>query len=140
MSSTIEILAQREQKKQDKVNLMAKARASRKTFGRPVGSKNGVTLLKEAILQQAEEKVLQEFMQIVQTTIDLANKGDTSCLKILWDRIIPSKRAIDVTHTGNEKLQVVINVSGMETKGVQDISMTTLKSCAIIDGEIVEDA
>ena len=98
--------------------------------GRPKGSKNKVTLLKEAILQNAEEKVLQEFMGIVNTTIKLANEGDTTCLKILWDRIIPSKRAVDITHKGDDKLNVVINISGMETKGVKDVE--------IIDGEVTE--
>ena len=98
--------------------------------GRPKGAKNKTTLLREAILQQAEEKVLQEFMNIVQTTVDLAHKGDTTCLKILWDRIIPAKRAIDPDDNKQDKLNVVINISGMETKGVQDVE--------IIDGEVRE--
>ena len=93
--------------------------------GRPVGSKNKVTLLKEAFLQQAEEKV------IVNTTIKLANEGDTTCLKILWDRVLPAKRAIDDDNGKADKLNVTINISGMETKGVQDVQ--------IIEGEIIDE-
>ena len=100
--------------------------------GRPMGSKNKVTLLKEAILQQAEEKVMQEFMTIVDTTIKLANSGDTTCLKILWDRVLPAKRAIDDDNGKTDKLNVTINISGMETKGVQDVQ--------IIEGELADES
>ena len=51
--------------------------------GRPKGVKNKSTLLKEAVLQKAEDLVMDSWEEVVKTTLDLAKEGDTSCLKIL---------------------------------------------------------
>jgi len=88
--------------------------------GRPKGSKNKVTLLKEAVLASSEELVLHNWVKLVQKTIDLAEEGDTTALKILWDRVIPSKRAIDTTAEGRDKHSITINISGLEVKSVQE--------------------
>ena len=88
--------------------------------GRPKGSKNKVTLLKEAVLASSEELVLHNWVKLVQKTIDLAEEGDTTALKILWDRVIPSKRAIDTTAEGKDKHSITINISGLEVKSVQE--------------------
>ena len=125
MQTTIEVLQEKESRKRKG---QIKKGEVRNPLGKPKGTKNAHTLLKEAILQNAEEKVLQEFMTIVDTTVKLANQGDSTCLKILWDRIIPSKREVA---DKDDKLNVVINISGMETKGVKDVE--------IIDGEIVDE-
>ena len=125
MQTTIEVLQEKESRKRKG---QIKKVEVRNPLGKPKGTKNAHTLLKEAILQNAEEKVLQEFMTIVDTTVKLANQGDSTCLKILWDRIIPSKREVA---DKDDKLNVVINISGMETKGVKDVE--------IIDGELVDE-
>ena len=88
--------------------------------GRPKGSKNKVTLLKEAVLASSEELVLHNWVKLVQKTIDLAEEGDTTALKILWDRVIPSKRAIDTTAEGKDNRSITINISGLEVKSVED--------------------
>jgi hypothetical protein len=75
--------------------------------GRKKGSKNKHTLLKEAVKKEAEEMVLRKFKQIVDTTIKLAEEGDSTCLKIVWDRILPKdadKKSTD------DKLKVEINI------------------------------
>ncbi len=100
--------------------------------GRPAGSKNKLTLLREAVLMDAEELVLRDWTKLVKKTIELADQGDSTCMKILWDRIIPSKRAVDITHTGDKSLNVTINVSKLEAE-VADGDIE------IIDGEF-EDA
>jgi hypothetical protein len=87
--------------------------------GRPVGSKNKLTLLREAVLEKAEHMVLEDWEEVVRNTIDLAKAGDTTCLKILWDRVIPSKRAIDSTEK-NKNPEITINISGLEVKRVMD--------------------
>ena len=125
MQTTIDVLQEKESRRRKG---QIKKGEVRNPLGKPKGTKNAHTLLKEAILQNAEEKVLQEFMTIVDTTVKLANQGDSTCLKILWDRIIPSKREVA---DKDDKLNVVINISGMETKGVKDVE--------IIDGEIVDE-
>jgi len=87
--------------------------------GRPKGSKNKLTLLREAVLEKAEEMVLSDWEEVVRNTIDLAKQGDTTCLKILWDRVIPSKRAIDPTEK-DKNPDITINISGLEVTRVLD--------------------
>lgn len=87
--------------------------------GRPAGSKNKLTLLREAVLEKAEHMVLTDWEEIVQTTLTLAKAGDTTCLKILWDRVIPSKRAID-PDAADKNPNITINISGLQVKSVMD--------------------
>lgn len=100
--------------------------------GRPKGAKGKVTLLREAVLNDAEEMVLSSWEDLVTTTITLANQGDTTCLKILWDRVIPSKRAVDINHNNNDKMNITINVSKLEVE-------EPFSEKEVIEAEIVEE-
>ena len=95
-------------------------------MGRPVGSKNRLTLLREAVIAEAEELVLDNWAALVAKTIELAQNGDTTCLKILWDRIIPAKKAIDGIHRDSSEFGVKIVIQSLEPKSV------------IIEGEVNE--
>jgi hypothetical protein len=86
--------------------------------GRPKGAKNKLTLLREVVLAKAENMVLSDWEDVVQTTLTMAKAGDTTCLKILWDRVIPSKRAVDTHALDQGKRDIVINIGGMEVKSV----------------------
>ena len=102
--------------------------------GRPKGSKNKLTLLREAVLESAEEIVLSNFERIVQATVKLAEEGDPTALKIVWDRIIPSKRAIEDKKEGSDKLNITINVEAMSVKEVGGEPITT----RVVEGEYTE--
>ena len=87
--------------------------------GRPKGGKNRLTLLREAVKHNAETLVLEEFEKVVKATLDLAKEGDSTALKIVWDRIMPSKRAIEEKTDGkDDKLNISITIEGMEVKSV----------------------
>lgn len=86
--------------------------------GRPKGAKNKLTLLREAVKAKAENMVLDDWEEVVETTLEMAKGGDTTCLKILWDRVIPSKRAIDESGNSSDKMNVTINIGGLEVKSV----------------------
>ena len=88
--------------------------------GRPKGAKGKLTLLREAVLNKAETMVLEDWEEVVQTTLTMAKAGDATALKILWDRVIPSKRAIDTDAGATDKLNITINVAGMEVRTVMD--------------------
>jgi hypothetical protein len=106
--------------------------------GRPKGSKNQLTLLREAVLHNAEEMVLENWEELVAMTIEMAKMGDTTALKILWDRIIPSKRAVDDRVVDN-KPQIVIQVNKMDELEVSEIfgEKNTRKE-KVIEGELDE--
>jgi hypothetical protein len=57
--------------------------------GRKAGSKNKTTLIGQALLKEAEEKLLRK-------AIEIAEAGDVPMLKFLLDRILPKERSIHV--------------------------------------------
>jgi hypothetical protein len=103
-----------------------------KTGGRQKGTKNQTTIFKEAVLQEAEDILMANVTKIVKKTIDLAEEGDTTCLKILWDRIIPTKRHED-SEGREDKLNISISIEGMETK-----TATISEQRNVVDGDFKE--
>jgi hypothetical protein len=55
--------------------------------GRKAGSKNKTTLIGQALLKEAEEKLLRK-------AIEIAEAGDVPMLKFLLDRTLPKERSI----------------------------------------------
>ena len=103
-------------------------------MGRPKGSKNKLTLLREAVREGAEEMVLAEFEKVVQATLELAKEGDPTALRIVWDQIMPKKAVDDAKK--DDKLNITINVGAMEvdvtTEDVPEIETS------VVEGEFTE--
>ena len=57
--------------------------------GRKPGSKNKTTLIGQALLKEAEEKLLRK-------AIEMAKAGDVQMLKFLLDLILPKERSVQV--------------------------------------------
>lgn len=77
--------------------------------GRPKGVKNNKTLLQEALIQDATDIMVKEFPKIVQTAVDLAKQGDTTAMKMIFDRIIPARKAIEHNQSkGNTGVTIVV--------------------------------
>jgi len=95
--------------------------------GRPKGSKNTLTLLQEAAKNGIMTDVLNRFQPIVNKTIELAEEGDSTCLKILWDRVLPAIKASDGTASqSNSGITIV----------VQGTKITQQET---IDAELIEE-
>lgn len=94
-----------------------------KGAGRPKGSKNSLTILQEAAVNGVMTQVLEEFDKVVKTTIEKAKEGDTVCLKILWDRVIPARKAVEhIQNPGNQGITIVVQGSAgvKETETIED--------------------
>ncbi len=63
--------------------------------GRPIGSVNKETLLRQALAEKSEGVILRHFPKIVKAVCDRAEKGDMRAAKMIMDRIIPVRRATD---------------------------------------------
>ena len=91
--------------------------------GRPKGSKNTLTLLQEAAKNGIMTDVLNRFQPIVNKTIELAEEGDSTCLKILWDRVLPAIKASDGTASqSNSGITIVVQgtkITKQETKDAE---------------------
>lgn len=93
--------------------------------GRPKGSKNRSTLISEAIQGKLTRDLEKDASDILQTTIQKAKEGDTTCIKILMDRLMPAMRAGD-GKKGAGPGDIVINVQPLGG------GQTT------IDGEVID--
>ena len=68
--------------------------------GRPKGSKNKSTLLREAMEQKVDRKLSREIPQVLDVVIRAAKGGDMSAAKMLLDRAVPVQKATDGTDKG----------------------------------------
>ncbi len=77
--------------------------------GRPKGSVNKYTEL-------SRELMSSKGPEIVQKVIEMAMEGDTQCLKMCMDRILPPKREIEINQE-DMSINIVVEQIG---KSVQD--------------------
>lgn len=81
-------------------------------MGRPRGSRNASTLLQEAVLSKSEDIILREFPKIVKAVVQKAKEGDMQAAKMIMDRVIPARKAIE-HQQGNGNQGVTIVVQGI---------------------------
>lgn len=93
--------------------------------GRPKGSKNKATVISEAIQGKLVGQLEKDAQAILLKTIEMAKDGDTTCIKLLMDRLMPAMRAGD-----NAKASGVGGIS---------ITVNTLdKGPTTIEGEVID--
>jgi hypothetical protein len=97
--------------------------------GRPKGSKNKTTLLREAMQTKADRMLSKEVPEVLKVVLQAAKKGDMSAAKMILDRAVPVKKADD----GNDKTGnggVTITIKNLTGPGSSE---------TVIDGEVIED-
>ena len=77
--------------------------------GRPKGSVGKYT-------QLSRELMSQRGPEIVEKVIQLAMEGDTTCLKMCLDRILPPKRDVEVKHEGGQSINIVVEQIGNQAQ------------------------
>lgn len=94
--------------------------------GRPKGSKNRTTLLRQAIEGDMVERLSTDAIDILEVAIELAKKGDQACIKILMDRLLPTRKAADEdTKSGVKGINIV--VQNMSKESTTTIDGTTIE-------------
>jgi hypothetical protein len=97
--------------------------------GRPKGSVGKYT-------QLSRELMSERGPDIVNKVIELAMEGDTTCLKMCLDRILPPKRDVEVKHEGSQAINITVAQLGnqaqeaIEHVGGQVIEHSLSKSIA----------
>jgi len=74
--------------------------------GRPIGSVNKYTALSREVLSAKGP-------EIVDKVIEMALAGDRHCLKMCMDRIVPTTKAVEISHRKHDG-GIIINVSTTE--------------------------
>ena len=78
-------------------------------MGRPKGSKNVSTLLQEAVITESTDVILKHFSAIVKKAVEKAEEGDLKAIKMIMDRVIPVRKAIEHRQgQGNAGVTIVV--------------------------------
>ena len=96
--------------------------------GRPKGSLNKYTKL-------SRELMSTKGPEIVNKVIEMALEGDRHCLKMCMDRIIPTSKAVEISHSLGEDSGINIIV-----EGVKKVEAIEAKEHQVIEGEILEQS
>ena len=96
--------------------------------GRPHGSKNKTTLVKEAVLAEGTNIILRGAPAVIQAVMDQAIGGCLNSQRLIWNSLIPSQKAQE----------------GAASKGPQSVNITIegipAKREVVIDAEIVDES
>jgi hypothetical protein len=96
--------------------------------GRPKGSKNQITLLRQSLELQLREAAAPDMLGVLTKAVELAKEGDRSMIKLLLE-LHMSKQASE-QENAVEKVEINITSSGPQT-------VKPLKQISVIDAEIV---
>lgn len=87
----------------------------KKKAGRPKGSRNKITTLREAeqreILKRAGFRVLCEIEAVIDAMVEKAKGGDVQAAKLILDRCIPARKAVEHINA-NTDVTIVIKPAG----------------------------
>lgn len=107
-------------------------------MGRPLGSKNASTLLQEAVLNDSQDIILKEFPKIVKAVVAKAKEGDMKAAKMIMDRVIPARKAIE-HNQGRGDAGVTIVVQGIaqieEGKPAPPLEVSETEELELIESE-----
>ena len=78
--------------------------------GRPKGSLGKSTLLKQAIMAEAEGLILNSAPKVIRTVIEQAKKGCLQSQKLLWTSLIPAKKAVEISASKQGPPTIKINI------------------------------
>lgn len=77
--------------------------------GKKPGTKNKLTLYREAVLMKQEKKMLQEFPEIIGVLMQKAKDGDMTAMKLYLERVMAAKRVAEENEEkGNQQINIVI--------------------------------
>lgn len=103
--------------------------------GRPKGAKNKTTIMREAIEAKLVGKLNEDAEKIYKKCVHLAMGGDTTCIKILMERLIPVVKQTEQDTSSGSK-GITINIAGMEVQKEKSI----IDSKEVEDAEVLEDS
>jgi len=76
--------------------------------GRPKGSKNKSTILREAMQAKCEGMLTSEVPKVLEVVLDAAKGGDLQAAKMILDRAIPVHKATDGAKEGKGQITIQI--------------------------------
>ena len=84
--------------------------------GRKKGSKNRLTLYREAVLMKQEKKLLKNLPEILDVVIKKAKEGDMTATKLFLDRVIAAKKVAEENDENKGPPTINIVIQGAKAK------------------------
>ena len=84
--------------------------------GRTPGVKNKTTIFKEAMLAGAENIFVANIEKIADVVCAKAVDGDMTAAKMVFDRLIPQRKAVDINHGPQKDHSIQIVIQSLEDK------------------------
>ena len=103
--------------------------------GRPTGSKNTMTELQNELIEKFSGEMRKDFDGIIKSVIKQAKGGDMTAAKILLDRAIPARKAVEHYGETGGPGGITIIISGTEDA---DINARRSHGPAVVDGDFEE--
>lgn len=91
--------------------------------GRPKGAKNKTTIFKEIMHEGFEASMQKKFQKVIKVVIDKAIEGDMKAAKMLFDRVIPVSKAVDLDSLGKKGISISIYVGEMDKENPHGITL-----------------
>lgn len=86
-----------------------------KKIGRPKGTKNKDTVFKEQMQVLFEKRLGSDFEEVLKTVVQAAKDGDMVAARMLFDRVVPVSKAVDLDDLSKSKgISIEINVGQLE--------------------------
>ena len=112
-----------------------KGMKSANPHGRPKGSKNTMTELQNELIEKFAGDMRKDFDKVIKAVIKNAIGGDMTAAKLLLDRAIPARKAVEHYGTNETAGGITIVISGTEET---DITARRSHGTAVVDGEYEE--
>ena len=77
-------------------------------MGRPKGSRNKITLMKQVLEGELRAQLGPHMAEVLAKALEMAKDGNESMIKLLVDKTIPTTKANDEEEGGKEKIQIMI--------------------------------
>ena len=84
--------------------------------GRGKGNKNKMTIFKEAMLAGAEDQFVKSIEKIAAVVSQKALEGDLTAAKMIFDRLIPVRKAVDINSGPVKDVGINIVIQSLEEK------------------------
>ena len=102
--------------------------------GRKPGAKNKTTLVKEAIKGDWDKLMQTKAKKVFEAVVEKALEGDTSCMKMILDRAVPTTKAVDVNAADLKAgMGITINIDQLISSSREPETLDNIE-----DAEIVE--
>ncbi len=84
--------------------------------GRPKGSVNALTEMQNELIQQFAGSMNKDFAAVLKAVVKKAKDGDMTAAKLLFERAIPARKAVE--HYGRDEGRAGINIiiRGIDTE------------------------